>query len=295
MEENPELRNILVSRPELGRLIENLYVLTGIRVNLISRRGTPIPLPESGSPFCRAIYETEEGAARCRACCLRAIQACQDAGNPAVFPYTCHVGLRSFLLPVPEEGVPVAYLLFSSLRADVSWHQQWEWVHQSMDWFSGNSDPIMGHFSHIKQCSSEELTAFSELLMILIKYIRQEDLIRTAEYTDRQKLCRYLDDHYMEPLSLQSISSDLHMGSTKLCALAKELSGGKTMTHLISTRRVHAAEKLLISSSIPISDVAGKVGFADYNYFTRIFKAHTGMTPRNFRKIHLQQLPREFP
>ena len=89
---------------------------------------------------------------------------------------------------------------------------------------------------------------------------------------------------FMEPLSLPQIAADLHMGTTKLCALAKKLSGGSTVTQLIAQRRVSAAKKLLISGDLPISVIAEEVGFSDYNYFTRIFKSVTGMSPRDFRK-----------
>ena len=119
-------------------------------------------------------------------------------------------------------------------------------------------------------------------------YIQLEELICPAEYSDVQKLERYLDQHYMEPLSLKEISADLHMGTTKLCGLAKKASGGRTITALIAEKRVSAAKKLLVSTGIPISEVAEKVGYSDYNYFTRIFKAGTGTTPREYRKGHLK-------
>ena len=74
------------------------------------------------------------------------------------------------------------------------------------------------------------------------------------------------------------------MGTTKLCALAKKLSGGQTVTQMIAGRRIQAAQKLLVSGDLPVSAIAEEVGFSDYNYFTRIFKSQTGMSPRDFRK-----------
>ena len=94
----------------------------------------------------------------------------------------------------------------------------------------------------------------------------------------------YLEQHYMEPLSLKKISADLHIGTTKLCALAKKLSGGSTLTKVIAQRRIHAAKNLLVRDNAPISAVAEEVGFSDYNYFTKIFKSATGLTPSAYRK-----------
>ena len=43
-------------------------------------------------------------------------------------------------------------------------------------------------------------------------------------------------------------------------------------------------QRLLLREDMPISAVAEKVGFSDYNYFTKIFKAFEGITPSAYRK-----------
>ena len=57
-----------------------------------------------------------------------------------------------------------------------------------------------------------------------------------------------------------------------------------TITQLIAQRRVDAAKVMLLSGGASVSEIAGAVGFSDYNYFARIFKSFTGMSPRAFRK-----------
>jgi YesN/AraC family two-component response regulator len=115
-------------------------------------------------------------------------------------------------------------------------------------------------------------------------YIQLKEMIRLTEQTDAQKLAMYLDQHYMEKLSLESISQQLRIGRTKLCRLAKELSGGHTLTRLIAQRRIDAAKVLLLENDLPVSAVAEAVGISDYNYFSRVFRSLTGTTPRTFRE-----------
>ena len=45
---------------------------------------------------------------------------------------------------------------------------------------------------------------------------------------------------------------------------------------------------MLQQGDAPISDVAEAVGYSDYNYFTKIFRAATGQTPSAYRKTHRQ-------
>ena len=284
MDEAKNKGNILFNSERLQRLIINLHTLTGIWANIFDGSGRDIQVRNAHSPFCQAIHATKEGDERCKECDIRAVQECRAAGCGGIYPYHCHAGLREFLLPIFEGGVPIAYLVFGQLLDSSSRLQQWERTESLLNWYDGDMQMLRQNFFRLKQCSKEEITAFAEVLEALASYIQLEGIIRSAEYTDVQKLEMYLDQHYMEPLSLQHVASDLHMGTTKLCALAKKFSGGKTMTQLISQRRVSAAKKLLVTSNCPISDVAGKVGFSDYNYFTRIFKASTGMTPSGFRK-----------
>ena len=47
---------------------------------------------------------------------------------------------------------------------------------------------------------------------------------------------------------------------------------------------MYAAKSLLLQNDLPISAVADAVGISDYNYFSRVFRSVTGMTPRDFRK-----------
>ena len=55
---------------------------------------------------------------------------------------------------------------------------------------------------------------------------------------------------------------------------------------MITERRIAAAKLLLLKSDIPISSVAEEVGITDYNYFTKVFRAGTGLTPSAFRNQH---------
>ena len=126
----------------------------------------------------------------------------------------------------------------------------------------------------------------------LASYILLEGIIRSTEHSDAQRLEAYLDSHYMETLSLSQISEALNMGTTKLCSLAKSVSGGQTITQMIAQRRISAAKSLLLTGSQSISEIAEKVGFSDYNYFTRIFKSYVGMSPRDFRKNGKNQAPK---
>lgn len=274
--------NILFNADRLLRLIRNLETLTGIRADIFDINGRNIHLDNKHQPFCERINASAAGHARCEACDARAVAAC--AKHRSVYTYRCHAGICETVFPVFEGGVPIAYLVFGQLLDDSPIEAQWEQALKELDWYDGDREELRRAFFRFRQYSDAEIEAYTEILKALASYIQLEGLIRTAEHTDMQKLELYLNEHYMEKLSLQSISAELGIGRTKLCALAKKLSGGETLTQMISERRVNAAKTALLHTDDPVSAVAERVGFSDYNYFTKIFKSITGKTPSTYRR-----------
>ncbi len=280
--------NILFNADRLLRLIQNLETLTGIRADIFDINGHNIHLNNEHQPFCERINACSEGHARCEACDARAVAAC--AKLCSVYTYRCHAGICETVFPVFEGGVPIAYLVFGQLLDDSPMEEQWQRALKALDWYRGDREELRRAFFRFRQYSATEIDAYTEILKALASYIQLEGMIRTAEHTDMQKLELYLNEHYMEKLSLQSISADLGIGRTKLCALAKKLSGGNTLTQMISERRVSAAKNALLHTDDPVSVVAERVGFSDYNYFTKIFKSVTGKTPSAYRKLVRQDM-----
>jgi LacI family transcriptional regulator, galactose operon repressor len=57
----------------------------------------------------------------------------------------------------------------------------------------------------------------------------------------------------------------------------------RTILHEILRVRVNHAQKLLETTTHPVTDVAIRSGFASLNHFYRVFRTRTGLTPRAFR------------
>lgn len=274
--------NILFNADRLLRLIHNLETLTGIRADIFDVNGRNIQLDNAHQPFCARINACGEGHRRCERCDAEAVAVC--ARTRSVYSYRCHAGVCETVFPVFEGSVPIAYLVFGQLLDDSPMEEQWRAAMTALDWYGGDREELRRAFFRLRQYSAAEIEAYTEILKALASYIQLEGLIRTAERSDAQRLEQYLNEHYMEKLSLQSISRELGIGRTKLCALAKRLSGGGTMTRLIAERRVGAAKTMLLHTEEPVSAVAEQAGFNDYNYFTKIFKSLTGVTPSAYRK-----------
>lgn len=273
---------IVFDNERLLHLIRSLRTLTGIRANIYDVDGNDVCLSGDHAPFCHLINADGEGHRRCKECDARAVRQC--GADERFHAYRCHAGVFETILPICVGGSPVAYLSFGQLLDDSPIEEQWARTEQTLGWYTGDIRQLKEAYLQFRRYSAEEIAAYTDILEAFSAFIEIKEMIQTAELTDLQKLELYLDEHYTEKLSLEKIASELGIGRTKLCLLAKDLSGGQTLSYLIAQRRVEAAKKLLLQGNSPISEIAERVGISDYNYFTKVFRAAVGVTPSAFRK-----------
>jgi iron complex transport system substrate-binding protein len=95
---------------------------------------------------------------------------------------------------------------------------------------------------------------------------------------------RYMDEHYEQNLTLESIADTLNYSPGHLSARFKEQTGESPIHYLIQVRIRHAAE-LLVSTDAPLQQIAQAVGYSDVYYFSRIFKKYCGLSPVRFQKL----------
>lgn len=95
----------------------------------------------------------------------------------------------------------------------------------------------------------------------------------------------YIQTHFMENLTTKIISEKFHLNSTYLSTLFKEKSG-MTLTAYIEGIRMENAKELLKNEGLTIADVAETVGYLDTNYFGKVFKKYSGITPGQYRASH---------
>ena len=73
------------------------------------------------------------------------------------------------------------------------------------------------------------------------------------------------------------------MSNSHFCTIFSQ-EMGVTFTEYLTELRMNRAKELLRTTQMRSSDIAYAVGYNDPHYFSYLFKKHTGMTPRDFRR-----------
>ncbi len=97
------------------------------------------------------------------------------------------------------------------------------------------------------------------------------------------KLREYLDDHYLEHISLDELAEKFYINKFYLTRIFKEQFGISINSYITSLKITHA-KQLLRFTQLSASEIAEQCGMADANYFSRTFKKIEGITPSQFRK-----------
>ncbi len=96
-------------------------------------------------------------------------------------------------------------------------------------------------------------------------------------------IINYLDQHYKEDLIIAELASHFNMSASYFAHFFKQYAQKSVIEYVNETRILHA-KNLLEKEEVPISEIALRVGFSDINYFSRKFKAITGITPTEYKK-----------
>lgn len=121
---------------------------------------------------------------------------------------------------------------------------------------------------------------FYDLVLFLLQNFAIEQLDVTL--SEKDELINYIDNHYMEDLSLQKISEDFHMSAQYFSKYFKKHVGIPYLTYLIDIRLNYALKEVVDSDKRFIT-IAMDNGFPNISAFNHYFKDKYKQTPEEYR------------
>ena len=127
----------------------------------------------------------------------------------------------------------------------------------------------------------------SQLYFERILGMMLDEIIRCRPHR-RRDLRDLLNDIARRPhraLSLTEAAASTHWSSGYLSKMFKSVTGCTFVSYLMQWR-ISRAKLMLASTQMPVRKIAAELDFNQVNYFSRVFRAHTGMSPSEYRRQH---------
>lgn len=133
------------------------------------------------------------------------------------------------------------------------------------------------------------LDSFVGLLLIYISRIRRSEptsaLTSSSELQIFHHFTQLIEAHYKEHWHITQYTHALGIAESKLAKVCRQISHS-VPKELVQERLLREAKRLLSHTLLTSSEIAYELGFHDPAYFSRFFKAKTGLTPISYRRAN---------
>lgn len=104
-----------------------------------------------------------------------------------------------------------------------------------------------------------------------------------------QQVCEYVMAHYVHPIALNDIASEVGMNRSAFCIWFKRYKG-MAFSKFLTKYRLHTACELLKHSHKSVSEIGYLVGFNDIPHFIRMFTKEIGISPGKYKNGYTKVL-----
>ncbi|OAB26539.1 hypothetical protein PMSD_25490 [Paenibacillus macquariensis subsp. defensor] len=126
-----------------------------------------------------------------------------------------------------------------------------------------------------------------DLLQIINQFIDQIEIEISTKGGRRNpailnRIYDYVNENYAQDIMLSELALQLHLNYSYLSYYFKQQTN-ENLTTYINKVRIENAKQLLLNWELSISEISRMTGFSEHNYFSKVFKKITGMTPAEYR------------
>lgn len=139
------------------------------------------------------------------------------------------------------------------------------------------------HFEQMAQYST--LTDIREYLYTII--LKGIDTEGNPDIHSKDKIkmaIRFIEEHYNQDIAINDLAVKFYMSPNYFSTVFKKETGQTTVNH-IKEIRLQKAKEYLKNTNKSVVDISKEVGYEDSQYFFKIFKKGTGMTPLQYRRF----------
>lgn len=127
-------------------------------------------------------------------------------------------------------------------------------------------------------------------MLSLLQFMIGDISETTTKNKTLDSIIAYIQRNIMQDITLRSIAQACACSESTVSHLFKEYTNQSVKKYIMNLR-MKQAEKLLLTSDLPITNIALLCGFSNSNYFSTAFRKTHDMSPAEYRKENNQFIP----
>lgn len=123
------------------------------------------------------------------------------------------------------------------------------------------------------------------MVMILaqLKTINSKNYPNLFGQTKFHSLISWLQENLDQNISLDQMAEKMNLSTSHFRAMFRAELGTGPGNYYFSMR-IHEATRLLRETSLPIKEIAGRIGYNEISHFYRAFRKFNNSTPNDYRQ-----------
>lgn len=264
--------------------------LTGLAIMLLSPSGQCYSIrgvPSSRNSICDKIGLLAKGNLRCVNCDLSHSRKAIAKGRPLF--YTCHAGFLDVVVPIYRNGTYIASFSTGQVLPEPPSEEGFRSFCKRLAWLGLDPVPFRRNYFNAPYQPREKIRLVMTLLQLFADHLLEtlqtiHSLQTRLERDDVSRAKEFIAKHALDPnLSLASVAEAAGAAPTHFSRVFKK-SMKMPFTHYVQEARIAHAKSLLLDTNMTVTAVCFSSGFNNLAHFSRIFEAHMGLPPKEWRK-----------
>lgn len=273
------MNELIYDAENIRKLLIDFNLLTGINISFASfDYKFVVSLPDTDNAFCRKLRENPYLKGKCLECDRAAFQTAEK--HKDFYIYECHAGLTEAISPVTDNNSIIGYLFMGKVLTDAPSKEMWNNIRAKFREYDLDFVELERCFYKCPSLSREKIKSAASIMDISAKYICLTKLAKVRARPLLENIKDYIDSNLN--VTTNELSEKFNISQSYLChTFRKELD--MTISDYKLQKRIVKAKDLLEKTELSVGNICEYAGFNDQNFFARVFKKNTSLTPTQYR------------
>ena len=138
-----------------------------------------------------------------------------------------------------------------------------------------------------KKSFGYELDVYGQLLhvwkLLLVLAEKPHMQPKRRERDEAHQMLQYIHEHFADSITIEDLSSVVHLSKGECSRVFQSAYSTSIIAHVMDYR-ISQSIPLLSGTDLSVAEIAGRCGFNNTSYFTKVFREKVGTTPLQYRK-----------